>query len=64
VGIAGVAVAASELAAAVGIDGPGEGHLALADAAVEEGLGLNRKVFHVVAFAQGISLGGEAGDAD
>src|SRR5690242_14816539 len=36
VGVAGVAVAAAELASAIGIDGPGEGHLAIADAAVQQ----------------------------
>src|SRR6478672_6923686 len=34
VGVAGIAVAASELASAVGIDSPGKWHLALADASV------------------------------
>ena len=37
VGVAGVAIFAAELAAAIRIDGPGEGHAALADATVQQG---------------------------
>src|SRR5207244_13132723 len=59
VGVAGVAVAASELASAVRVDGPGEGHLAIANAAVQQRLGRQREVFDLVAFAQGFSGGGK-----
>ncbi len=52
VGVARVAVLAAELAAAIGIDGPGEGQSAVADAAVQQRLGGEREVFDVVAFAQ------------
>ena len=64
VGVAGVAVAASEFAAAVGIDGPGKRHLTVADAAVQQRLGGKREVFDIVPFAQGFALGGEARDAN
>ncbi len=37
VGVAGIAVLAGEFATSVGIDGPGEGHPAAADAAVQQG---------------------------
>ena len=64
VGVAGVAVAAAELASAVGVDGPGEGHLAVADAAVQQRLRGQREVLDLMTFAQGFTGGGEARNAD
>src|SRR5207302_8878890 len=64
VGVAGVAVFARELAAAIGIDGPGERKTATAGAAVENRFRRECEVFNVVALAQGFTLRGEAGDAD
>jgi hypothetical protein len=61
VGIAGVAVAAGEFAAAVGVDGPIEGH-ALGGTAIEEVFGGEGAVFD--AFFGGVegALAGESGD--
>ena len=64
VGIAGIAVATAEFTTAVGIDGPGEGHLPAAHAAVQKRLGRKRKVFDVVPFAQRRAFRGEPGNAD
>src|SRR5579862_9092268 len=63
VGIAGITVPASELAAAVRIDGPGEGHGAPAVAAVQQRLRRKREVFDIVSLAKRFSLRGETGDA-
>src|SRR5712671_1391402 len=48
VGIACVAILAAKFAAAVGIDGPSEGHAAAADAAVEQGLRGKSEILDVV----------------
>src|SRR5579863_10530710 len=64
VGIARVAVFAGEFAAAVGIDGPGEGHGAVADAAVQQRFRLEREVLDIVAFADGFAFAGQARNAD
>jgi len=64
VGVAGVTVLAGEFAAAIGIDGPGEGHLPVADAAIQQRLRRQREVLDLVAFAEGLAFGGQAGDAD
>ena len=64
VGVAGIAVTASELAAAVGIDRPGKRHLPVADAAVEQRLGRKSEVFDIVPFAQRFACRGEARDAN
>ena len=64
VGVAGVAVAASEFATAVRIDGPGEGHLTVADAAVQQRFVRESEVLDVVPFAEGFAFGGQPGDAD
>ena len=48
--VTGVAVAASELAAAIRIDGPCKRHLPIADAAVQQRLRRQREVFNLMAF--------------
>ncbi len=63
VGVAGVAVFAGKLAAAIGIDGPLEGH-AHAGAAVEQGTHGQSEVFDFVSLAEGFGLGRQARDAD
>lgn len=64
VGVAGVAVAAGELAATVGVDGPLEGEVAFAERAVEEGLGAHSAKGDEVAVCGVVGLGGEAGHPD
>ena len=63
VGVAGITVFAGKLAAAVGIDGPFEGH-AHAGAAVEQGTHGQGEVFDFVSLAERFALGCQAGDAD
>ncbi len=55
VGVAGVTILAGKLAAAVGIDGPGERH-AYAGAAVEQGTDGQGEVFDFMPLAQGLTL--------
>jgi hypothetical protein len=50
--VAGVAIFAGKLAAAIRIDGPLKRHAAPADAAVQKRLGFNREVLDVMPFAQ------------
>ena len=64
VGVAGIAVFAGELTAAVGIDGPCEREPAVADAAVQQGTRGQGEVFNVVAFAKRLAFGRKPGDAD
>ena len=63
VGVAGIAVFAGKLAAAVGIDGPVEGH-ADAGAAVEQGPHGQSEVFDFVSLAERFGLGSQPRDAD
>src|SRR2546428_10117129 len=60
--VAGMAILASKLAAAVGVDGPGERH-ADAGAAVEQGTDGQGEIFHLVSLAEGFTVRGEAGNA-
>src|SRR5215471_13181547 len=62
-GVARVAVFAGKLAAPVRIDGPAEGH-ALDCAAVQQRLHRQCEVFDIVPFANGLSLGRQARDAN
>src|SRR5579872_5740340 len=62
-GVAGVAVFAGELATAVGVDGPGEGH-ARHVAAVEQGTHRQSEKFYIVAGLEELPLGSQAGDAN
>lgn len=61
VGIAGVAVAAAELAAPVGVNGPAEGHIGLG--AIEDGAGGNLEIADLRLRLQQIALGGQACNA-
>ena len=63
VGVTGVAVFAGELAAAIGIDGPFEGH-AHTGTAVEQGTNRQGEVFDFVSLAERFALGCQSGDAD
>ena len=63
-GVAGIAVAATEFAASVRIDAPGERHPASTDRAVQQGFRGESEVFDDVPLAQGFGLGGQPGDAD
>ena len=63
VGIAGVAVFAAELAAAEGVDGPGDGELSLGDGFVKDGAGGDGAEFDEVAVVGVGGIGGEAGEA-
>src|SRR5271167_5049705 len=62
-GVAGIAVLAGELASAVGIDGPSEGH-ADTGAAVEQGTDREGEVFNFVSLAQGFPLRSEPSDTN
>jgi hypothetical protein len=62
--VAGVAVSTPEFAAAIGIDGPREGHLTIADAAIEQRFSRKREVFDIVPFAERLAFGSETGNAD
>ena len=62
VGVAGIAVFAGEFAAAIGIDGPGEGH-ANAGAAIQQRADRQGEVFDLVSLAQRFALRGQTGDA-
>jgi hypothetical protein len=62
--VASVTIFAGKLASTVGVDGPGERKIAIADDAVEQGTRGQREVLDVVAFANGLSLGRETSDAD
>ena len=63
-GVARVAVAATEFAAAVRIDRPGERHLTATDAAVQQRLRRKSEVFNIVPFAQRLALGREPRNTD
>ena len=62
--VAGVAVLAAELAASVGIDGPGERELAFGDGLVEDGARLQGLELDEVSIVSVRGFGGEAGEAD
>ena len=62
--VAGIAVAASELAAAIRIDRPGERHLAITDAPIQQRLGRKREVLDVVPFAQRFAFRRQSGNAN
>jgi hypothetical protein len=62
--VAGIAVAAAELAATVRVDGPGERHSSLAVATIQQGFRGESEVFDFVSLAQGLALRGQPGDAD
>ena len=65
VGVAGVAVAAGELAATIGIDASGEGKTALGDRGVEHGPDGQGAEFHLVAVVDpggGPGLAGDSGE--
>ena len=62
-GVAGVAVAAGELAATVGVDGVGEGELAAGDGLVEDAAGGEGVELDEVAVVGVGRLRGETGDA-
>src|SRR5579859_60510 len=62
--VARIAVAASELASAVGIDRPGKWHLTFADAPVEQRLGREGEILDVMPFPDGLTLRGQARDTD
>ena len=55
-GVAGIAVAATEFAASVRIDGPGEWHSASTGRAVQQGFREEGEVFDVAPLAQGFGL--------
>src|SRR5690349_16910813 len=63
VGVARVAVLASELATSIRIDRPGEGH-ASAGTAVQQGADGEGEVLNLVSLAERFALGGETGNAD
>jgi len=62
--VAGVAVAAAELASAIRIDCPCEWHLPLADATVQQGFRGQGEVFGVVTLSNGLAFRGQTGDAN
>ena len=62
--VAGVAIAAAELASPVRIDGPGKGHLAPADTTIQQRLRFQREVFDIVSFTHRLAFRCEAGNAD
>ncbi len=64
VGVAGVAVAAGELAAAVGVDAPCQPCHAFGDGAVEDGADVEGAELNLVAVVGMGGLGGQAGDAE
>ena len=64
VGVAGVAVAAAELAAAVGVDAVGEAQAAVRGGAIEDAADFERLELDEVAVVGVLGLGGHAGDAD
>ena len=64
VGVAGIAIATAKFASAIWVDGPCEGHVAVAGAAVQEGTRGQGEIFDVVPFAKGFALGRQPGDAN
>jgi len=60
VGVAGVTIFACELAAAIRIDCPGEGHLTTTIAAVQQRLHRQCEVFDFVPLADTFTMRGEA----
>src|SRR2546427_7894098 len=61
--VAGVAILAGELASAIRIDSPGERQIALAHHAIQQRMRPEREVLYVVAFAEGLALRRDPGDA-
>jgi hypothetical protein len=62
-GIAGIAVAAGELASAIGVDGVGQGELATGDRLVEDASDFEGLELNEMAVVSVVSLRGEACDA-
>jgi hypothetical protein len=61
--VAGIAVFAGELTAAVGIGGPGERQPSVTDATVQQGTSRQSKVLNIVALAKRSAFRREAGNA-
>src|SRR3954453_12746921 len=64
VGVARIAVLTGKLAAAVGIDGPGEGKIAAGLASVEDRPDRQRKELDLMSAIHVLGLAGKLGDAD
>ena len=62
--VAGIAIFAGELTAAIGIDGPDERETASAGTAVQQGTSGQGEVFNVVALAKRFTLRRKAGNTD